>query len=374
MKKDKLIDNTLLIVISLATFFNLFLPSAEVQRILLTIFLLVYTISIIRLMKFKKIDNINKDKIIILIIGLSIIYILLLYLIGIYVGFYNNSNALSKTNFYNIIIPCIIIIICSEIIRQIFILKQNKKSTIIVTVALVLIEITIYLNMYSIDNLESMLGLIGYVGFSGISTNILCNYIVKRYGIIPNIIYRIITTIYIYVFGLLPDIYLFFQSVYKIMYPYIIYIIIDNFFEKRTFKRVSKNERISLISLLVSIIIVISIVMLISCKFKYGILVVGSSSMTGMIDKGDAVVFEKYDKQQLKKNQIIVFIKDNIKTIHSIENIEVKNDERIYYTKGVHNQQRDDGYRTDKDIIGVVKFKIVNIGWPTIWLNNSFNK
>jgi len=228
--------------------------------------------------------------------------------------------------------------------------------------------------MYSIDNLESMLGLIGYVGFSGISTNILCNYIVKRYGIIPNIIYRIITTIYIYVFGLLPDIYLFFQSVYKIMYPYIIYIIIDNFFEKRTFKRVSKNERISLISLLVSIIIVISIVMLISCKFKYGILVVGSSSMTGMIDKGDAVVFEKYDKQQLKKNQIIVFIKDNIKTIHSIENIEVKNDERIYYTKGVHNQQRDDGYRTDKDIIGVVKFKIVNIGWPTIWLNNSFNK
>lgn len=231
-----------------------------------------------------------------------------------------------------------------------------------------------YLNMYSIKNLDSMLGLVGYVAFSAISINILCNYIVKRYGIIPNILYRIITTIYIYIFRVLPDIYLFFQSVYKIMYPYIIYIIIDNFFEKRTFKRVSKNEKIGLISLLVSIIIVFFIVMLVSCKFKYGILIVGSSSMTGAIDKGDAVVFERYDKQQLKKEQIIVFIKDNIKTIHSIESIEIKNDEKIYYTKGVNNLQRDEGYRTDKDIIGVVKFKIIDIGWPTIWLNDLFNK
>lgn len=96
--------------------------------------------------------------------------------------------------------------------------------------------------------------------------------------------------------------------------------------------------------------------------------------MTGTIDKGDAVVFERYDKQELEDGQIIVFVKDNVKTIHSIESIVVKNNETIYYTKGTNNQQRDEGYRTDKDIIGVVKFKIIDIGWPTIWLNDLFTK
>ena len=107
----------------------------------------------------------------------------------------------------------------------------------------------------------------------------------------------------------------------------------DGFFEKSGFKKVTKNKKISYISLFICIIIVTAIVMLISCKFKYGILVVGSSSMAGTIDN-----------------------------------------ETIYYTKGTNNQQQDEGYRTDNDIIGVVKFKIMLIGWPTIWLNDWFHK
>lgn len=374
MKKDKIIEYASALVICIITFFNLFLPDAQIQKTLLTLFFLIYTIVIVKIVKFKKVDNINKNKIIILIIGLSIVYIFLLYLIGIYVGFYKNSNSLNKTNFYNTILPYIIIVFCSEIIRQVFITKNNKKNTLFITIGLIIAEITMNLSTYDIRDLDEMLIIIGYISFPAISINIFCNYIVKRYGLIPNVLYRMITTLYVYIFWILPDIYMFFQSIYRIIYPYIVYVIVEEFFEKNRFRKISRSKKIDIVSLILCIIIVISIVMLISCKFKYGILVVGSSSMTGTIDKGDAVVFERYDKQELEDGQIIVFVKDNVKTIYSIESIVVKNNETIYYTKGTNNQQRDEGYRTDKDIIGVVKFKIIDIGWPTIWLNDLFTK
>lgn len=300
-------------------------------------------------------------------------YILILYIIGIFTGFYRNISASGKT-ISRTVLPYILIIIFSEIIRQIFVTKENKKNTLIITIALVFAEISVFTNFSKLWNLQEMLVLIGYITIPSISSNLLCNYMVKKYGLIPNIFYRIITGIYIYIFSVLPDIYMFFQSIYKIIFPYIIYIIIDDLFENNKFKKTVKREKVNIISLIISIVLVIFIVMLVSCKFKYGILVVGSSSMAGTIDKGDTVVYKRFEDDKLEKGQVIIFLKDDIKTIHAIEDIQQKNNEIIYHTKGTNNEQKDEGYRTNKDIIGVVKFKIIDIGWPTIWVNELFNK
>lgn len=374
MKKDKVIENTLLVIIVIVTFFNLFLLNAESQRLVLSIFFIVYTFVLTKILKFRKVDNKNKHRLLILMVGLSILDILILYIIGIFTGFYKNINACNGKTMLSTVLPYIVIIISSEIIRQIFVTKENKKNTIIITVALVLSEISIFTNLSKIWDLREMLLLIGYVTIPSISSNLLCNFIVKKYGLVPNILYRIITGIYVYIFGVLPDIYIFFQSIYKIIFPYIIYLIIDDLFENNKFKKIAKREKINIISLVISIILVTSIVMLVSCKFKYGILVVGSSSMAGTIDKGDAVVYKRFEDDRLEKGQVIIFLKDDIKTIHAIEDIQLKNNEVIYHTKGTNNEQKDEGYRTNKDIIGIVKFKIIDIGWPTIWVNELFNK
>lgn len=373
MKKDKTIELIFATIIFIFTFFNLFFPNAQLQKYILTAFFLIYTIIVFKFIKLKKVVNLNKNRIILLISILSVIYIIFLYFVGIWTGFYKNVNLFSFKNFLTTILPYIVIIVCSEIIRQIFVSKQSKVNFIIITITLILAEITTYFTQYSTKTLDEALILFGYVFLPAISTNILCNYIVKRYGLVPNILYRIITTIYIYIFSILPDIYMFFQSIYCIIYPYIIYIILDKYFEKSKFEKIAKNKKVNIISFLFCVILSTIFAMLISCQFKYGILVVGSSSMAGTIDKGDAVVFEQYNKQQLQKGQVIVFMKDNIKTIHCIENIQIKNNETIYYTKGTNNQQQDEGYRTDSDIIGIVKFKIIAIGWPTIWLNDLFH-
>lgn len=373
MKRDKKIEYVFLAIFCIVTFFNLFLPIIKNQKYILTIFLLIYTTAVVKLKNIKKIDNVSKKRIITLIITLSALYIILLYFVGIFTGFYKNPTGFSQKRLFNNILPYVIIVICSELIRQIFVTKNDRKITIITTIVLIVIEITNYIEFYNVWELNVVLEFFGHVIMPAISTNILCNYILKRYGIIPNILYRILTTIYIFCISFLPNIYIFFESVYRTIYPYIIYLIIDNYFVKKDFEKAIKNKKVGWISFIITTIIIAIIIMLISCKFKYGILVVGSSSMTGTIDKGDAIIFEKYEQQQLEEGQVIVFIKDNIKMVHRIEKAQVRNDEKIYITKGTNNEQQDEGYRTDEDIIGVVKFKIIDIGWPTIWVNELFN-
>ena len=56
---------------------------------------------------------------------------------------------------------------------------------------------------------------------------------------------------------------------------------------------------------------------------------------------------------------------------HRIINIDVINDEYFISTKGDRvGNVVDDWLVKRKDVIGVVKFRIPYVGYPTVWLNN----
>ena len=374
MKKDLIISNIFSILIFVVTFFNLFVPNTDVQKYGLIIFLIIYTIIMKFFFKDKRVDHKNKKSVTLTIVVLSTVYILILYIIGLFSSFFKNTTILGIDSFLKRILPYIVMVICSEIIRKAFVTRERKKDIVFVTLALIIAEVTLYLDVYVAWDLSEIMALVGYVTFSAISTNLLMNYLVKKYEIMPNIIYRIITTIYIYIFPLLPNIHLYFQAIYRILYPYIIYLAIDNMYEINNFKLAKNSKKAKIIPFIINFLVIFGIAMLISCNFKYGILVVGSSSMVGSIDKGDVVFFEQYSDQTLKKDDVIIFIADDIKVIHRIINIQKKNGDVVYYTKGDNNEKQDDDYRIDEDIKGVVKFKIPKIGWPTLWLNATFEK
>ena len=117
----------------------------------------------------------------------------------------------------------------------------------------------------------------------------------------------------------------------------------------------------------------VSIVMLISCQFRYGILVIATESMTGEVDKGDAVVYEQYDDQIISEGDIIIFKDGDSLVVHRVVKIERINNVNRYYTKGDANTFIDAGYRTDSNIIGVTHFKIKYIGYPSIWIRSLFD-
>ena len=93
--------------------------------------------------------------------------------------------------------------------------------------------------------------------------------------------------------------------------------------------------------------------------------------MTGTINKGDIVLVEKYNKnEKIDTGDIIVFMDNDTKIVHRVIEQKVMGDETRYYTKGDANQQEDDGYRIQENIVGQVKGRIPYIGYFTLWVND----
>ena len=113
--------------------------------------------------------------------------------------------------------------------------------------------------------------------------------------------------------------------------------------------------------------------MLVSCKFYAGVLVIGSDSMVGELNKGD-VIFYVADKDKINKNDIIVFTRDDTRIVHRVVNKVNINDQDRYYTKGDANAMIDDFYVVKDNLMGKVLFKIKYIGKPTLWLRKVFDK
>lgn len=371
MKSEKIkiyaIEIALIIFFLLAMIFN-----KVITRQILAIVLLVFMGITTLLIKTYKMDLTNKRQIILLLTGIGVIYVAVLYLIGIFAGFYNATVKLSLWSIWKYIIPYIVIIISSEMIRKKIVLKEDKISKIIILVIMVMLDVILTTNIYNLNTAKDYFTLVSFVIFASIANNLLFNYIEIQYrNVKAIIIYRIITTLYVYVFPIIPDLYIFLESIIKMVVPYIIYIILENVYSKQKLVvtiETRKKERI--ISTIVCIITVI-IVMLISCKFKYGVLVIGSGSMTGTINKGDIIFYEKYkNTDDIKVGDIIVFYEDDIKVIHRIIDQKLMGEETRYYTKGDANQKQDDSYRKTKDIIGKVKARIPYMGWFTLWIND----
>ena len=371
MKSEKIkiyvIEIALIIFFLLAMIFN-----KVITRQILAIVLLVFMGITTLLIKTYKMDLTNKMQIILLLTGIGVIYVAVLYLIGIFAGFYNATVKLSLWSIWKYIIPYIVIIISSEMIRKKIVLKEDKISKIIILVIMVMLDVILTTNIYNLNTAKDYFTLVSFVIFASIANNLLFNYIEIQYrNAKAIIIYRIITTLYVYVFPIIPDLYIFLESIIKMVVPYIIYIILENVYSKQKLVvtiETRKKERI--ISTIVCIITVI-IVMLISCKFKYGVLVIGSGSMTGTINKGDIILYEKYKStDDIKVGNIIVFYEDDIKVIHRIIDQKLMGEETRYYTKGDANQKQDEGYRETKDIIGQVKARIPYMGWFTLWIND----
>lgn len=381
MKKDKIKIYALEILLIIFLFFAIF-TSNMINRITLSIVLLIYMLLSKRILKNKKVKSIYNNQIIIWMIIFSFIYIGLFYLMGLYFGFMHSKILFSVKTIFKYILPISIIIISSEIIRNTF-LTQNGKiivkkigtinlTSFLTFIIMILIDFIIYNGIYNLSTLDDFLVALGFVLFASISCNLLYNYISVRYGEKCIIIYRLITILYIYIIPIVPDVYIFFQSFLRMLYPYLIYLFLERNYSKYDFIISYKDKKKEIVKNTLLIIILTLFIMLISCQFRYGILVIGSESMTGTINKGDAVIFQKYENQNIKKGQIIIFDYNGIKTIHRVEDIKRVNNINRYYTKGDANDKRDIGYVTDNKIYGLVNLKIKYIGYPTLWIRELF--
>jgi signal peptidase len=158
--------------------------------------------------------------------------------------------------------------------------------------------------------------------------------------------------------------------------PLGIFYFIDSLYETKRRYALGQTSRtrqnLSKIFTVMAAIIMIGVVMLISNQFYYGSFVIATDSMTGEINKGDMVIYERYEDQLIIEGQVIVFEKNKSMIVHRVADIKIINGVTRYYTKGDANEDLDAGYITDSNIVGLVNYKIPFVGYPSIWVHSLF--
>ena len=375
MKNDRARVYSLEFVLVLFLLLALFVPNILESRLIIAVFLGLYAVVTKYFIKRKSKFSIFQKKEFLSMILMAVIYLVIFYMFGMYVGFKTAAVRFSFVNIFKYILPVAVIIIATEFIRSRFLTEKTKISMALAFVCGVLIDLIVYTNVYQLQSLNSFLVVLGYVFFASCSTNLLYNYISSRYGMKSIIAYKLITTLYVYIIPVSPDLYIFFTSFMRMIYPYLIYIILENLFSKVRKENAILYDKKSGIFNGVLVVIMILIVMLVSCKFLYGVLVIGSSSMKGAINKGDALIFRQYrEDDKLAVGDVLVFQKEDVKIVHRLVDIENINGELRFFTKGDRNKEMDDGYIVKSDILGVAKLRIKYIGYPTLYLRKMFEK
>lgn len=383
MKKDKL--KLYFIELLLFSCFLITIIVSSKMNYITSAIILTITMFIVKILLKKKITkSLYQKQVFYLMFGFAIIYLALFFFIGILKNdFLHQPVTFEFKTLYRFIIPISISIITSEIMRSILLSQegtiriknfQGDISKVLTFVNMVLIDVLIYIGVYDLTSYEQFSAALGIVIFASISCNLFYNYTSKRYGMFGIIVYRMITILYTYIIPITPNIHIYLKSFFRMVYPYFLYLILEKTFSKTDFVVSYTTRRRNFIEITAIVITMTFITMLVSCEFKYGLLVVGSKSMTGTINMGDAIIFEQYKKQPIRNGQIIIFKSDGLQYVHRVIDIKDINGEIRYYTKGDANEKEDKGYITKKDIVGLTKLRIVGIGWPSLWFRDLFKK
>ncbi len=347
---------------------------------LVTVFISVlgFFILIATLIHYKKPIK-QRDKILYyIIVGGSLLSQGILYLFGLFNGFSNNYSVFYKNYLPKLsIIMFIGLILVVEAIRYLLMsnLKNQKKDfkSIIARIIMILNYIIIdYIITGQSCNFKSNYEIFNLLMIFVIPTatkHIFLDYVSYKYGHIGTYWYRLIMDMYIYVVPFTPKVNPLIETVFIAALPYLMYIAIESILNKnkKETRRDRRNKkRVSLISLTIFVILVY----LVSCQFTYCMIAIGSESMTGTINKGDAVIYKRYNKEKLEVGDIIAFRHNNVVVVHRIHSkVNTHGDTEAYITKGDANKSEDNWIVTKENIVGVVKVRVMLIAWPSVLLN-----
>lgn len=369
----KQLNKTILLLIINILLLLSFIYFKEKSLIITTILLLLTTIYLIKKYKFKK-ESFNKEKnYFYLVLASSLAFLIIFYLISIKAGFSLNysvfyKNYLSKTT----IILTILIIVLTEIIRYISsytLTNKDKKEKFLLLILFIMIDVIISKKAYNYYSFSQIYMFITVVLLQSFMKNTFLNYLVKESGFKSCILYRVIIDMYVFIVPILPSINSFLEGVLFMIYPYFLYELVEKLIVKRLPKMSEYRKNKKKLSDYAIVIIFIGLVYLISCQFTYNMIAIGTESMTGTINKGDAIIYKKYKNQKLSKGDIIVFKKNGTLIIHRIIKINYGEFENTYITKGDYNKEKDDWVVYEEDIEGIKKLTIKYIGIPSVLLS-----
>ncbi len=309
----------------------------------------------------------------------SMMFLILYYLFGIVIGYAQNNNYLTLYGLTIFIIPTILKIVFKEHLRNSLLTKAGNNKFLILNTAIlfIIIDILPSLSILKTPNAHDIFIFAAVVLLPSITVNILSTYISIKVGYKPIIIYLLIFSLYQYIIPIVPNPNEYLKAIIDFILPIIILFIVMKSVNKYSDKdeEIDRNySKSTIIISIIPIILVIIIVYFISGYFKYYALAIASGSMKPVFDRGSVVIIEqvnnKYNNyEKLKEGEIIAYRTDKAIIVHRLIRIVNTDEDKFYYTKGDANKDEDDYLIKKENIIGIVRFKIPYIGYPTVWFS-----
>lgn len=337
--------------------------------------LLILTIIFKFLIKTDRRDTrFQKDYLLIIIIIL-LLYYLITYFSGFFIGFLYSTYTRRPLGILKNVLTSILFIYLLETSRE-TIVKSGKyyKMNIIISIILfTLLELVNQFNIQSLTTKTLVLQFILSIFIPIIIKNgmltLVCLYSNKKNAIL----YQILIIVPKYVLGVFPDLGDYVNATIQTILPLIVLFSIlkisDTKREKvKDGRNIQRDKIIANTISVVCFILIVNIMYLVSGLGRFNIMAIGSGSMTGTINKGDAVIIDKKGKN-FKKGEIIAFKIEGKVVVHRIIETKKENNETRYITKGDYNNENDGWLLNKNSIIGHCKHRIMFIGWPSVVLS-----
>lgn len=306
-------------------------------------------------------------------------FLILIYALGLITGFTKTIFAMTALGILSNILPIIILIVVQEIIRYIIIKNcfHNNKPIVYITVLFILLSIMLETNYYNFYKLEDYFIFLCVSCLPIVAKQLLYSYTSSKISLKPTLLLCIAFEIFPFIFPIYPDLGNYIVSVLGVSMPFIIYVILNKNvkLEKEDNAYIKKAQK-KLIYYPLTIFLIL-IVCLVSGMFKYKMIAIGSNSMKPTFARGDAIIYTKYKNSDIKKikvGDVLVFNRNTLTITHRVKSIKII-DGRYYFTTKGDNNEKEDLFVTEQGkVLGVINYRVKYIGFPTIWLYETFNK
>ena len=369
MKKYELYLIEILLFISIIMF-NIVYKSVLFQNLVIII-LAIYSLS---RFGFMKDNNYLKSTVIKMVISCILIYLVTIYILGLILGFNRTPASLSIDYFIRVISFDALVIVAEEIMRYVIARNtQHKKIPLIVyTIILVILNIIIGIKGVDLRDNERLFIFITTVIVPAASVQAICSYLTYKVSYVPALIFNLFTSLYQFVFPIIPRLGNYLYAVTSIALPYIIYYSVSKLVNYKNKLDVYRHKIVRKLIYAPIFAALIVLVMLVSGVFSHTLIAIGSNSMSPIYERGDAVIYRKIDVEKLKVGEIIAFKKNGKIVTHRIIKISKVDKDFIINTKGDANNAPDVWEVKNDEILGVVNYSIKYIGYPTLWFNDVY--
>ena len=331
------------------------------------------------LIKFNKVDRRNeKDKRDLLLIVLisCLAYYIIIYLLGLFVGFVYTTYSKSPLGMLRNITTCIVLIVFIEVLREIVIKKgRYYKSVIILSpIVFTLLESATLISFTAITSRHIALEMLLIVVVPCLCKNILLTFVTYYSDRDVAMIYHLLMNLPVYFLPIFPAFsnyltttFIALQSTITIIVALrVLYFRREKVEDARKYRRLDRAQK-AFNGVLIMLLVVL--IYLVSNIGRFTIIAIGSGSMNGTINKGDIVLLDKKVKPY-EEGDIIAFEQDGVVVVHRIVSVDKDDDGAYTYrTKGDANNAMDLWSVKESSIVGHYVGRGLYIGWPTIVLS-----